>query len=140
MLYILLVALAGMMLLTTTASADIEDYIKATCEQNGGEWSEKNMACNGFESETEQWNFADALMDRDEYDEEVEQCEEKGGEWSDHEADCDIQDREERAAYEDAVCDDGECSVNSDNDDDVDPCYLDGKRLYPGDKKYYICD
>ncbi|HJT86175.1 MAG TPA: hypothetical protein VJ697_16970 [Nitrososphaeraceae archaeon] len=88
------------------------------------------MACNDFESATDQWNFGDALMPREEYDEQVEQCAEKGGDWSDKNAKFTIQDDEERAAYEDAVCDDGECNIKSDND----PCYLNGKRLYPGDR------
>ncbi|HEX5187406.1 MAG TPA: hypothetical protein VFV86_11005 [Nitrososphaeraceae archaeon] len=102
----LLIALAGMMLLTTTASADIEDYIKAVCEQYDGKWSDKNMACNDFESETEQWNFGDALLTREEYDKLVDYCE-NSGEWSDEQLKCIIDDEEERTYFEDAVCDDG---------------------------------
>ncbi|HSF51020.1 MAG TPA: hypothetical protein VLA74_09705 [Nitrososphaeraceae archaeon] len=107
----LLVALAGMMLFTTTASADVEDYIKAMCEQHDGKWSDKNMACNDFESETEQWNFGDALMTREEYDEITGQCEEKDGEWSDEKVKCTISDPVERTAFEDAICDDGPTKI-----------------------------
>ena len=108
MLYILVMILAAMMVLGTVvpAFADVEDYIKATCEDNGGEWNDKNMACNNFESQGEQWNFADALMDREEYDKLVKYCE-NSGEWSDEQLKCIIEDEEERTYFEDAVCDDG---------------------------------
>jgi hypothetical protein len=107
MLYILVIILASMMVLGTVvpALADIEDYIQTICEQNSGKWSDKNMACNDFESEGEQWNFADALMDRKQYDKLVKYCEGKGGEWSDEKVKCYIEDEEDRTAFEDQVCD-----------------------------------
>ena len=105
--------LASMVVLGTVvpALADIKDYIQTVCEQNAGKWSDENMACNDFESETEQWNFADALLDRVEYDDLVSACEDKGGEWSDKQIACNIQDEEEKAAYEDMMCDDGDSQM-----------------------------
>ena len=108
MLYILVIILAAMMVLGTVvpALADIDDYIQTVCEQNGGQWSDENMACNDFETETDQDNFAHALMERSEYDKLVKYCE-NSGEWSDEEVKCIIEDEEERTYFEDAICDDG---------------------------------
>jgi hypothetical protein len=135
----MIIALAAMMVITPAlAFADVEDYIKAVCEDYDGKWSDENMACNDFESVNDQVNFGDSLMDRDTYDEKVEQCDEKGGTWSDEDAKCTILDDEERAAYEDVICDDGSCNKKIKYDD---TCFYEGEKVERGDYMYQkVCD
>lgn len=116
-----------------TVHGDVADYIRGVCEDYGGKWSDDNMACNDFESTTDQWNFGDALMSNHEYHSTVEECEDYGGEWSDDKAKCIEHTDDDKEDHDDNI------RVNRDYNENA-PCYLDGERVYPGDDFYSNCD